>query len=122
MKNKKDIIIILIILFTFMQGTILVKINVDKAKESQVVISEVVKEPTYIKDIDKSLSNLKNYNVINRKRDGETWIINIKLSGTKEEILLNLKSLEGFIIKSYNMTFNNNKCEVDLELKSRELT
>lgn len=119
MKNKKDIIIILIVLFTFMQGAILVRINVNKAKESQVVINEVEKEPTYIKDIDKSLSNLKNYNVINRKRDGESWIINIKLSGTKEETLLNLKSLEGFIIKSYNMTFNNNKYEVDLELKSR---
>lgn len=119
MKNKKDIIIVLIILFTFIQGVIFIRLRINTKEKSNPVISEIKNEPTYIKDIDESLSDLKNYNIINRKKDGDQWIINIKLSGSKEEILFNLNKLDTYIIKNYNIGFNNNNCEVNLELKSK---
>lgn len=118
-KNKRDFIIILIILATFMQGVILFRVRNNKIEESKPVISSVEVEPIYIKDIDKSLSNLKSYNVINRKREGEGWVINLKINGTKEEVIYDLKSLDHFIIKSYNITFNNDRGEIDLELRSK---
>lgn len=122
MKYKNNIIIVLVILVTFIQCLLLFKIKNNEAKDSLSVISEIEKEPIYIKDIDNLLSGLKSYNIVNRKREDEEWIINISLNGTKEEILFNLELLDNFIIKSYNIVFNNNKYEVDLELKSREFT
>lgn len=122
MKYKNNIIIVLVILVTFIQCLLLFKIKNNEVKDSLSVISEIKKEPIYIKDIDNLLSDLKSYNIVNRKREDEDWIINIRLNGTKEEILLDLELLDNFIIKSYNIVFNNNKYEVDLELKSREFT
>ena len=119
MKNKKKFIITLTILITFMQGIILFIVRNNKIEESKPVISSVEVDPIYIKDIDKSLSNLKSYNLTNIKREGTGWIINIKINGAKEEVLYDLKLLENFIIKSYNMTFNNDRVELELELKSK---
>lgn len=118
-KNKKNFIITLTILITFMQGIILFIVRNNKIEESKPVISSAEVDPIDIKDIDKSLSNLKNYNLTNIKREGTGWIINIKINGAKEEVLYDLKLLENFIIKSYNMTFNNNRVELELELKSK---
>ena len=118
-KNKKKFIITLTILITFMQGIILFIVRNNKIEESKPVISSVEVDPIYIKDIDKSLSNLKSYNLTNIKREGTGWIINIKINGAKEEVLYDLKLLENFIIKSYNMTFNNDRVELELELKSK---
>ena len=118
-KNKKKIIITLTILITFMQVIILFIVRNNKIEESKPVISSVEVDPIYIKDIDKSLSKLKGYNLTNIKREGTGWIINIKINGAKEEVLYDLKLLENFIIKSYNMTFNNDRVELELELKSK---
>lgn len=118
-KNKKNFIITLTILITFMQGIILFIVRNNKIEESKPVISATEVDPIYIKDIDKSLSNLKNYNLTNIKREGTGWVINIKINGAKEEVLYDLKLLENFIIKSYNMTFNNDRVELELELKSK---
>lgn len=109
---------ILIILLTFTQGIIFFNVRKNK-DESQPVVNKVEVEQVYIKDIDNYLSKLKNYNVINRSRDGESWIINVNIRGTKEELLSDLNLLDDFNIISYNIAFINNDGNMNLELKSR---
>lgn len=117
-KNRKQINVTIIIIVTLIQLLILSKISLDKVEKSQSVITEV-EDTKNIRDIDKLLSDFKNCNIIDKKRENNEWIINLKISGTQEEVLSNLKYLDKFIIKNYNITFNNAKYNVDLELKDR---
>lgn len=118
MKNKKEIIAVAMIFITFVQGIIYLYIRENK-NESKSVLSVVEENPIYIKDIDKSLSNLKNYNVVNRSKDEEDWVINVNIRGTKEELLSDLNLLGDFNIMSYNIEFVKTKGDMNLELKSR---
>lgn len=116
MKNK--IMIIGIILGAFIQGIIFLNSRENK-KESQSVANIIEINEVYIKDIDKKLSDLNDCNVVNRTRDGEGWIIEVNITGTKDDLLSDLNLLDNFNIISYNITFNNNKGDMNLELKSR---
>lgn len=116
MKNK--LLIIGIILVTCAQGIIFLNSRENK-KESKSIINIVEAKDIYIKDIDIYLSYLKNCNVVNRTRDDEAWIVDVNITGTRDELLSDLNLLNNFNIISYNIAFNNNKGDMNLELKSR---
>lgn len=118
MKNKKETIVGTMIIITIIQGIIFFNIRWSKS-ESNSVTSIVEANPVHIKDIDKSLSNLKNYNILNRSKDGDYWIINLNMRGTKEELLSDLNLLGDFNIMSYNIAFIKSYGDMNLELKSR---
>ncbi|MGL5086447.1 MAG: hypothetical protein ACRC68_12140 [Clostridium sp.] len=88
-------------------------------KESKAVISLDVKKSLLIKDVDNYMIGLKNYIITNRVKDGDGWIISVKLIGAKEDIIYDLNSLDKFIVKSYNINFKNDKYEVELDIKSK---
>lgn len=119
MKYKKDILIILLIIFTVIQYVIFIGIKKDKEGKSELVVSKIENEPTYIRDINKNLVKLKNYNVTNIKREEGEWLIDMELKCTKDEMIYNLNLLDNFIIKKYSLTFSENMGTVNLELKSR---
>lgn len=119
MKNKKFILASIVILITFIQGLIILVVGIGNEEESHSVISIIEEEPMQLKEIDEFLIDLMNYKVINRRKIENNWVINLKIQGTKEEIIYDLNALDNFIVNSYNIKFNNNNGEVNLELKSR---
>lgn len=119
MKNKTTIFTIIVIITTFIQGLILFIERIEKTEDTVSVIAVVQEKTTYLKEIDLLLSNLRNYNVISRIKSENSWMINMKIEGTLEEIKRDLTQLDKFIIESYNININNEKAEVYLELKSR---
>lgn len=118
-ENKNKIIIVVVILITFVQSVVLLKFKINKSNDSKSVISVVEKKHLLVKDIDKSLTNLKGYNVVNIKKDVDDWIVNVDIECSKEDLIYDLKSLTNFNIKSYSLNINNDKCGMNLELKSK---
>lgn len=119
MRINRNLIVVLITILTCFQLIIFFSAQTKTTEVTKSVINLEVKENKLIKDVDSLIVGLKNYKVISRVKDENSWIINIKLIGTKDEVIYDLKSLDKFIVKNYNINFKNDNYEVELELKNK---
>ena len=68
--------------------------------------------------LNKELSFLNNYIILNANKDNNIWYIKLKLYGNRQEIIEEMKKLETYKVKNYIIIKNNTENCVIMDIYS----
>ena len=106
-KLKKSIIALLLLVL-FIQ-ICLNNILSGKINKTSMVMSTNLEKNNYkdLSQLNKEISSLNNAVILNANKDNNKWCMQVKLSGSREEILNELKKLEKYQIENYIISKSN---------------
>ena len=119
-KLFKYILIIVMIIFVFVQIFCINKI--DKAKNVKVYnnAQKVIYNHKTLKEFNEELNCLKEKTILSATETNGKWYIKIKIQGDKEELLNEISKLENYEISDYIINKNKDENSIVLEISSKE--
>jgi len=119
-KLFKYILIIVMIIFVFVQIFYINKI--DKAKSTKVYnnAQKIIYNHKTLKEFNEELNCLKEKNILAAYEINKKWYIKIKIQGDKEELLNEISKLENYEISDYIINKSKAENSIVLEISSKE--
>ena len=119
-KLFKYILIIVMIVFVFVQIFYINKI--DKAKSTKVYnnAQKIIYNHKTLNEFNKELNCLSEKNILSAKKINKKWYIKIKIQGDKEKLSNEIGKLGNYDINNYIINKNKDENSVVLEISSKE--
>jgi len=119
-KLFKYILIIVMIIFVFVQIFYINKIN--KAKNIKVYnnAQKIIYNHKTLKEFNEELNCLKEKTILSATETNGKWHIKIKIQGDKEELLNEVSKLENYDISDYIINKSKDENSIVLEISSKE--
>ncbi|MCE5221415.1 MAG: hypothetical protein LLF98_09180 [Clostridium sp.] len=120
-KLFKYILIILMIIFVFVQIFYINKINKEKNKKVYNNAQKVIyNNNKTLKEFNDELNCLKEKNILSANEVNKKWYIKVKIQGNKEELLNEISKLENYEISDYIINKNKDENSIVLEISAKE--
>ena len=113
MRNKKELIYLVIIIVTFLQLNIFFK---EENESTEILSYTNVNVKRAFKEVDSELKSIENIKIIELKENKTAWNGKILLQGKKKDIIEMLEKLKEYKINKYNINGNGDDFEVILEI------
>ena len=113
MRNKKELIYLVIIIVTFLQLNIFFK---EENESTEVLSYTNVNVKRAFKEVDSELKSIENIKIMELKENKTAWHGKILLQGKKKDIIEMLEKLKEYKINKYNINGNGDDFEVILEI------
>ena len=120
-KVCKYLLMITMIIFVCIQVFLINKINTSK----NVIVYNTQKSintPKTFKEVSRELSCLKEKNIISAKKINKKWFIELKIKGSKEELMKEISKLKNYDISNYIISRNEGKNSIILKISDKEST
>jgi hypothetical protein len=122
--KRKNILNFIVIFITIFQCFILLSFK-DESSAKNISdnksdgITEV-KNVKYIKEIERDFNDYNTLTILSyNKIDNESWRLNCKLEGSKEDILNDLEKINYYNITNYSLNYENNNILLEIDLLSK---
>lgn len=121
-KLFKYILIIVMIIFVFVQIFYINKINKEKNKKVYNNAQKVIynNNNKTLKEFNDELNCLKEKNILSANEVNKKWYIKVKIQGNKEELLNEISKLENYEISDYIINKNKDENSIVLEISAKE--
>ena len=108
MSSKLKEFIVVLLLCVFFVQIYLNNLLSKKINEKAIITSVDLEKEQYkdLSQLNREISKLNNATILNANKDNNIWCMQLKLSGSKEEILNEMKKLETYEIENYIISKN----------------
>lgn len=120
-KLCKYFLMMIMIIFIFVQVYFINKINNTK----DVIVYDTqnrIDSHKTLTEINKELNCLKEKNILSAKKSNEKWIVDVKIQGSKEELLNEIGKLKNYDISDYIISRSEGENSLILEISEKEST
>lgn len=117
----KEFIIVLLLAAFFIQ-VYLNNILSEKINEKPITTSADLAKTQYkdLSQLNREISSLNNAIILNANKENNIWCIQVKLSGSRQEILDEMKKIEKYEIKNYIISKNITENYVIIDIYGNE--
>lgn len=122
MSSRLKEIIIVLLLAAFFIEFYLNNILSEKINEKPITTSTDLEKTQYkdLSQLNREISSLNNAIILNANKENNIWCIQVKLSGSRQEILDEMKKIEKYEIKNYIISKNNGENYVIIDIYGNE--
>lgn len=122
MSSRLKEIIIVLLLATFFIQAYLNNILSEKINEKSITTSADLAKTQYkdLSQLNREISSLNNAIILNANKENNIWCIQVKLSGSRQEILDEMKKIEKYEIKNYIISKNITENYVIIDIYGNE--